>query len=99
MIKRCEICGREFSAKRETARFCSNTCRSRAYRGHAYIGELEAPDPSASMTQEEVLEVVQRAHIAASDMSRASLLTSSPLCLKLRKAAKGMEDALRKEGL
>ena len=51
------------------------------------------------MTDDEVLEVVQRAHTAASDLSRASMLTSSPLCLKLRRAAKRIEDALRGEGL
>lgn len=51
------------------------------------------------MTEDEVLEVVQRAHAAASDLSRASMLTTSPLCLSLRRAAKRMEDALRGEGL
>lgn len=99
MIKRCEICGREFKAQRSTARYCSATCRSRAARGYAYTGELRAPAPSASMTEDEVLEVVQRAHAAASDLSRASMLTTSPLCLSLRRAAKRMEDALRGEGL
>ena len=93
MIKRCEICGREFKAQRSTARYCSATCRSRAARGYAYTGELQAPAPSASMTDDEVLEVLQRAHVAASDLSRASL------CLKLRRAAKKIEDALRGESL
>lgn len=51
------------------------------------------------MTDDEVLEVLQRAHVAASDLSRASMFTSSPLCLKLRRAAKKIEDALRGEGL
>lgn len=99
MIKRCESCGREFRAKRKTARFCCSTCRSRAARGYAYHGELQPPAPNAAMSKDEVLEVVQRAHVAASDMSRASLMTPSPLCLKLKKAAKKMEDALRGEGL
>ena len=99
MIKRCEICGREFKAQRSTARYCSATCRSRAARGYAYTGELQAPSPSASMTDDEVIEVLQRAHVAASDLSRAAMLTSSPLCLKLRRVAKKIEDALRGEGL
>lgn len=51
------------------------------------------------MDVDEVNGVVQRAHAAASDMSRASMLTASPLCLKLRRAAKKMEDALSGEGL
>ena len=88
MIKRCESCGREFQAKRSTARFCCSTCRSHAYRGYAYVGELQPPAPNAAMSDDEVLEVIQRAHVAASDM-----------CLSLKKAAKKMEDALRGEGL
>lgn len=99
MIKRCEVCGREFQAKRSTARYCSATCRSRAARGYAFTGEIMPPVPSATMSVQEVGDVVQRAHAAASDMSRASMLTASPLCLKLRRAAKKMEDALRGEGL
>lgn len=99
MIKRCEVCGREFKAQRSTARFCSATCRSRAARGYAYAGELETPAPSASMSVDEVGEVVQRAHMVAADMSRASMLSAAPLCLKLRRAAKRIEDALRGEGL
>lgn len=51
------------------------------------------------MTDDEVLEVVQRAHAVASDLSRASMLTTSPLCLRLRRAAKRIEDALRGEEL
>lgn len=99
MIKRCEICGREFKAQRRTAKYCSDTCRKRKERGYAYAGELEAPAPSASMSVDEINEVVQRAHVAASDMSRASMLTASPLCLKLRRASKKIEEALRGEGL
>lgn len=99
MIKRCEICGRDFEAKRSTARFCSNTCRSRASRGYAYDGELQTPEPSARMSVDEVNDVVHRAHMAAADMSRASMLTAAPLCLKLRRAAKRIEDALKGEGL
>lgn len=99
LIKRCESCGREFQAKRSTARFCCSTCRSHAYRGYAYVGELQPPAPNAAMSDDEVLEVIQRAHVAASDMSRASLMTAAPMCLSLKKAAKKMEDALRGEGL
>lgn len=68
-------------------------------RGHVYHGELQPPAANAAMSDDEVLEVIQRAHVAASDMSRASLMTAAPLCLSLKKAAKKMEDALRGEGL
>lgn len=99
MIKKCEVCGREFKAQRSTARFCSVTCRSRAHRGYEYKGELQPPAASAARSEDEVFEVVQRAHVVASDMSRASMMTASPLCIHLRRAAKKMEDALRGEGL
>ena len=99
MIKRCEICGREFKAQRSTAKYCSDACRKRKERGYAFDGELETPAPSASISMDEVNDVVQRAHMAAADMSRASMLTAAPLCLKLRRAAKRIEDALRGEGL
>ena len=99
MIKKCEICGREFAAQRSTAKYCSNRCRLAAQRGYAYAGELQAPAPNAAMSDDEGLEVIQRAHVAASDMSRASLMAAAPLCLSLKKAAKKMEDALRGEGL
>lgn len=99
MIKKCEVCGREFTAQRSTAKYCSNKCRLMNQRGYAYVGELRAPAPNAAMSDDEVLEVIQRAHVAASDMSRASLMTAAPLCLSLKKAAKKMEDALRGEGL
>ncbi len=99
MIKRCEICGREFTAQRKTAKYCSNRCRLMNQRGHAYHGELQPPAPNAAMSNDEVLEAIQRAHIAASDLSRASMLTPSPLCLKLGRISRKIESALRGEGL
>ena len=99
MIKRCEICGREFQAQRSTARFCSATCRKRNERGYSYHGELQPPAANAAMSDDEVREAIQRAHIAASDLSRASMLTPSPLCLKLGRISRKIENALRGEGL
>lgn len=99
MIKKCEVCGREFRASRSTARFCSSTCRSRNARGVSYHGELQPPAANAAMSNDEVLEAIQRAHIAASDLSRASMLTPSPLCLKLGRISRKIENALRGEGL
>lgn len=70
-----------------------------AQRGQAFVGEVSAPDVRLSMTEEEVLSVIERAHEAASDLSRASMLTPSPLCLKLRRVSKKLEDSLESEGL
>lgn len=99
MIKRCEICGREFVAQRTTAKYCSNRCRVMAKRGHGFEGEVLAPEPSASLSMGEVEEVVSRAHCAAADLSRASMLTPAPLCLSLKRVARKLSDALGSEGL
>ena len=99
MIKNCDICGKEFVAKRSTAKYCSNRCRLMAQRGVAYTGEIQQPDSKLCMTQEEVLEVVTRAHGTASDLSRASMFTPAPLCRSLRNVSKKLSDALEAEGL
>ena len=99
MIKRCEICGKEFVAQRSTAKYCSPKCRKRNERGYAFIGELEVPDTTITMPDDDVLAVIQQAHCTAADLSRASLYTPAPLCLKLRTVARKLEGALRSEGL
>lgn len=99
MIKHCEICGREYVAKRSTAKYCSNKCRLMAQRGVAYVGETQAPDVRVSMTKDEVVELVARAHDTASDLSRASMLTPAPLCRSLKAVSQKLQDALRAEGL
>lgn len=101
MIRKCEVCGRDFAARRSTARYCSPTCRSRAHRGYPCPPSKApaTPAPGALMTTDEVVGVVERAHESAADLSRASLLTPSPLCLSLASAATKIEDALRSEGL
>lgn len=102
MIKRCEICGRQFSAKRSTAKYCSNGCKQKAYRhhqGYPFAGELKEPDVRLTLTEEDVRSVVQQAHITASDLSRAAMSTTAPLCLSLGRCAKALEQALRREGL
>lgn len=99
MIKHCEICGREYVAKRSTAKYCSNKCRLMAQRGAAYVGEMQAPDVRVSMTKDEVVELVARAHDTASDLSRASMLTPAPLCRSLKAVSQKLQDALRAEGL
>lgn len=99
MIRRCVICGAEFQAKRSTAKYCSNRCRHMAQRGQEFTGELQPPDVRISMTEDEVLAVVGQAHSVAADLSRAAMMTPSPLCLKLRRVSKRLEDSLESEGL
>ena len=99
MIKNCEICGREFVAQRSTAKYCSNKCRMMAKRGVAFEGELQAPDVRVSMSRDEVVELVAKAHDTASDLSRASMLTPAPLCRSLKTVSQKLSDALKAEGL
>lgn len=99
MIKTCEICGCEFVAQRSTAKYCSATCRKRKERGYAFIGELETPDYRASLPDEDVAAIIQQAHNVAADLSRAAMLTPSPLCLSLGRVSRKIEECLRGEGL
>ena len=99
VIKKCEMCGREFVAKRSTAKYCSGKCRQAAYRGSVFVGETQPPDVRVSLSDDEVLAVVGRAHDTASDLSRASMLTPAPLCRSLKAVSQKLSDALRAEGL
>lgn len=103
MVRRCEICGKEFVAQRSTARYCSARCRKRKERAkedYAFVGIIKAPVPSEiNLTEDEVLAIIQRAHNAAEDLSRAASRTSSPLCLSLARIARKIDAALRREGL
>lgn len=101
LIRHCEICGKEFVAKRKTARFCSSTCRSRYFRAHRGqpVSPLELVEPVFNIPRETVEKTIQDAHALASDLSRASMHTPSPLCLSLSRIAACLDDALRSEGL
>ena len=99
MIKNCEICGREYVAQRSTAKYCSAKCKQAAYRGAVFTGTLEPPDVRVSMSRDEVVELVGRAHDTASDLSRASMLTPAPLCRSLKAVSQKLSDALRAEVL
>lgn len=99
MITECVICGREFQARRSTAKYCSNRCRLMAQRGVAYSGELKPPDVRIKMSDDEALAVIARAKEAADDLSRASMHTSAPLCLALKRISRRLLDAIAREGL
>ena len=97
----CQWCGEPFTA-RQGARYCSSTCRSRAQRaaqrGIGVCSDVLSPYVSG-ISGSDLERTVARAHTAAEDMSRAALHTSQPLAGALGRAAAGMEEALRREGL
>lgn len=41
MLKTCEFCGRRYEAKRKTSKYCSDMCRSSAYRENKCV--ISAP--------------------------------------------------------
>ena len=43
MIKQCETCGKDFEAKRSTAKYCSDNCRVKAARGGHIIQTEDGP--------------------------------------------------------
>lgn len=99
MKRKCDVCGKEYEAKRKTSKYCSNTCRSRASRAHAFTGELKPVKKRPPVQKTPVSDLVQRAHMVAADFSRYSLVEPAPLCLKLRRIADGIETTLKREGL
>lgn len=100
MLKICENCGREFVARRSTAKYCSNICRVRAQRLVVRRPRYyEVPEVTFSMTVDEAAQVVQSAHRVTDDLGRASEHTPEPISGKLRRCAQGFADALGREGL
>ena len=99
MIKRCEICGRDYVARRSTAKYCSNRCRLMAQRGVEFRGKVTAPVEKVGLSSDEVASIVSRAHDTASDLSRASMLTEPPLSHSLKVVSRKLADALSAEGL
>lgn len=99
MKKNCDVCGREFIAKRSTAKYCCNRCRVAAQRRHIHPERIIPPPVNFSMTMDEVSAVIERAHTSAEDLSRASMSTEAPLSHKLGRCAKDFEESLRREGL
>lgn len=98
---RCLMCGREFTARRSTARFCGATCRSAWNRMH--VGPRAprpTPAPAAQTPGEgEVAELVKRAGGIVAGFSAAAaggVPALRPMCQRL---ADGIGAALDAEGL
>lgn len=46
MLKQCEFCGRGFEARRDSARFCGDTCKKRAQRAGTAAPSVGSEAPS-----------------------------------------------------
>ena len=95
----CEICGIEFECRRSTARFCSDRCRIRAFRGKTAVKPSKIELKREFLDENGISAVVSRAHGTVDDLSRASALTPAPVCRSFRNVARKLADALEKEGL
>lgn len=98
---RCIMCGREFTARRSTARFCGATCRSAWNRMHVGpSAPRPTPAPAAQTPGErEVAELVKRASGIVAGFSAAAaggVPALRPMC---RRLADGMGAVLDAEGL
>lgn len=70
IVKKCETCGRQYEAASARARFCGNTCRSRAHRaaggreGRAVAGDnvrpLHVAPPAPAQRSEGLAATVER---------------------------------------
>ena len=103
-VKQCAWCGREFTATRSDARYCSSTCRKRHERRgstHAFIRppvakyEYEGRPPGEGEVVDAVMEL-RRAVCTLSAASVTGPVDYRPLCGRLSHAVAGV---LEVEGL
>ena len=67
MKKSCEICGKEFEAVRDTARFCSGGCRVKAGRVSVTPLEVLSVTKGLSVTDIPVLSVTPTVSVTSQD--------------------------------
>lgn len=59
MIRNCDICGEEYTAKRPSSRYCSAKCRNRKARGTAVLAEV--PPAPAEPSDDSTVAMVRAA--------------------------------------
>ncbi len=71
--RRCERCGKAFTARNSRARFCGNVCRSEAHRGKAVA---LVPQPKTGLTESLVAEL-ETAERLSTTLGQAALAIAS----------------------
>ncbi|MGA7054853.1 MAG: hypothetical protein WBZ37_27005 [Mycobacterium sp.] len=91
----CQVCGREYEAKRSDSKTCSATCRDRKRRGVAlvvdsiYLADFEHPLVTATRLEREAAGKVdsmlgQQALTLAKQLSKSSTMGLASLSRELR---------------
>lgn len=95
----CIACGTEFAAKRSTAKYCSERCKSRAKRLRAgYPAEVSGPaSPEFGVAISDADAAITRAVELAEDMSRLACKLPDPPAGSLERVSEAISEALRKE--
>lgn len=106
VVKKCEICGEEFEAQRDSARFCSKACKQKNYYQkhkkkiqYVPIWPDRAPDVSVKAAPVECQAVVQEAHRLVNDLARLSRTAPYQLRAKFGRLSAAFLAALEEESL
>lgn len=75
----CAQCGKSFSAKRSTARYCSSSCRARASQGVASLTVAPAASPSGSPLVEVTRATLSDAGVLDTVSGQSALLLAERL--------------------
>lgn len=108
MQRSCDVCGAEYTAKREAARYCSTRCRTRASRARkagTVVPMQRPPRPQPAVEVGSVLEATRRvlddADRADTPMGRAALALAARIDSKqdtgsaLATAVRGLDEAMQ----
>ena len=96
-VAKCESCGREFDAKRSTAKYCSDRCRQRAHRRLAPLMPDEPITVEKRATMEEVLIAVSDARKISNRMVQLSRTAPRPLRPGCERIGEAIALAIAKE--
>lgn len=99
MLKKCIVCGQIFHAKRSSAKYCSNTCRVRAYRS-GVPQPPEHPPIIAQRTEDEVEDLallIGEARQLSGAFIAQSKSAPLPLRAKCSRVGNGIRAALERE--
>lgn len=93
----CEECGKQFEARRSTARFCSSRCRVRHHRAKEPIMPAARPAPLPDSSFEDVAEAVGQARAVSNSFAILSESAPRPLRPGCRRIGEAITRAIEDE--
>lgn len=81
MQRECDVCRKTYEAKRASSKFCSSTCRQRAYVSPVVVDGVTPAVriSSGSRVYEVTLRELERAEMVESSLGQAALILASRL--------------------